>query len=140
MTQIHNQEWKWRERWFETGGSSRHLPPAIIVKNYNGNLSQATTRFRNDANTMAEKGYYPTTQVWIPGSYSGGDFLAALIFCFLLIGIIIFIYMLLVTPPGTLSVTYEKRSISPQATNVTKTAPGIEESYFNPSQLEASAP
>ena len=35
----------------------------------------------------------------------------ALLLCFLLIGIFVFIYMLIVKPPGTLSVVYEYRPL-----------------------------
>lgn len=79
----------------------------VIVKNYKGTQSDATRYFKRDSVKMAEKGYYPTTQNWSPGSYGCGSFILALLLCFIFIGILVFIYMLIVKPDGTLSVTYE---------------------------------
>jgi hypothetical protein len=86
----------------------------VIVKTYVGSQSSAAAKFRADATRMAEQGYYPTSQSWAPGSYGCGSFLLALILCIVVVGILIFIYMLLVPPEGTLSVTYEFRNV-PQA-------------------------
>lgn len=77
-----------------------------IVKTYRGNQAQATKEFKEDAERMSRKGYVPTNQVWSPGSYGCGSFVIALLLCFVLIGILIFVYMLIVKPAGTLTVTY----------------------------------
>ena len=61
---------------------------------------------------MAAQGYFPTAQTWAPGTYGCGAFLLALLLCFIIIGIVVFIYMLIVKPAGTLSVTYELRSVA----------------------------
>jgi hypothetical protein len=79
----------------------------VIVRNYRGTQSDATRNFKRDSVIMAEKGYYPTSQNWSPGSYGCGSFTLALLLCIILIGILVFIYMLIVKPDGTLSVTYE---------------------------------
>lgn len=65
--------------------------------------------FQEDAAEMASHGYFPTSQSWAPGSYGCGAFLLALILFVFVIGILIFIYLLMVKPEGTLSVTYELR-------------------------------
>lgn len=82
----------------------------VIVKTYRGNQTRATELFHQDAALMAAQGYVPTSQTWAPGEYGCGAFLLALLLCFLIIGILVFIYMLLVKPDGTLSVTYELRT------------------------------
>lgn len=84
----------------------------VIVKTYSGNQQQAMIAFQSDAVKMAAKGYYPTTQIWAQGNYGCGAFLLALLLCFIFIGILAFIYMLIVKPDGVLSVTYELRSAS----------------------------
>jgi hypothetical protein len=61
---------------------------------------------------MAAVGYFPTSQSWAPGSYGCGAFLIALLLCVVFIGILVFVYMLIVKPDGTLSVTYELRALS----------------------------
>jgi len=81
----------------------------IIVKTYKGNKEKATASFKKDADKMAEKGYFPTTQSWAEGTWGCLAFLFALLLFVVIIGILIFIYMLIVKPEGTLSVTYELR-------------------------------
>jgi len=67
--------------------------------------------FKDDSEKMAAKGYFPTSQSWVPGSYSCGAFIVALLLCIIFIGILVFIYMLIVKPAGVLSVTYELRVV-----------------------------
>ena len=83
-----------------------------IVKTYKGNQEQATEAFQQDIPIMEAQGYFPISQTWSPGSRGCGAFLFALILCFLIIGILVFIYMIIVKPAGTLSVTYELRKLS----------------------------
>jgi superfamily II DNA/RNA helicase len=81
----------------------------ILTKTYTGSQEKAMSLFKKDSAKMAEKGYFPTTQSWAPGQYGCGAFLLALILSFVLIGLIVFVYMFIVKPPGTLAVTYELR-------------------------------
>ena len=77
-----------------------------IVKTYKGKQQQAMETYQADAAKMARQGYAPTSQVWAPGSYGCGSFIFAALLCFIVIGFIVFIYMLIVKPAGTLTVTY----------------------------------
>lgn len=77
-----------------------------VVKTYKGSQEQATSEYKEDAERMAKRGYTSSSQVWTAGSYGGGSFVIALLLCFILIGILVFIYMLIVKPAGTLTVTY----------------------------------
>ncbi|QIR16642.1 zinc ribbon domain-containing protein [Shewanella aestuarii] len=82
----------------------------IVVKRYVGKQEVAINAFKDDAERMASDGYVPTNQTWAEGSYGCGGFLIALLLCFIFVGILVFIYMLIVKPDGTLTVTYEKQS------------------------------
>jgi hypothetical protein len=84
--------------------------PATVIKTYTGSEAQAARAYQNDAAEMASHGYFPISQSWARGTWGCGQFLLALILCFILIGILVFIYMLIVTPNGTLTVTYELRN------------------------------
>ena len=81
----------------------------VVVKTYKGSQEQATKLFQDDSVAMATRGYFPTSQIYAPGTYGPGAFLVALLLCFLLIGFLIFFFMLIVKPVGMLSVTYEYR-------------------------------
>ncbi len=81
----------------------------IIIKTYKGSQAEATKAFQADSVNMVNQDYYPTSQTWAPGTYGCGAFLLALLLCAILIGILVFIYMLIVKPAGTLTVTYELR-------------------------------
>ena len=90
----------------------------VIVRRYIGSQDGAMETFQSDSARMAAEGYFPTSQVWTPGEYGCGAFLVALLLCFVLVGILIFIYMLIVKPDGTLTVTYELSAISANSANV----------------------
>jgi Uncharacterised protein family UPF0547 len=83
-----------------------------IIEEYRGNEAQARKLYLKDAEKKAKKGYYPSSENYTPGKYGIGSFIIALLLCFVLIGIIIFIYMLLVKPAGILTVTYELKELA----------------------------
>ena len=92
-------------------------PKQVIVRTYKGSQATAIAAYQADAANMAAAGYFPTSQSWAPGAYGCGAFLVALLLCVILIGILVFVYMLIVKPEGSLSVTYELRAISNSSTN-----------------------
>lgn len=79
------------------------------VKTYKGKKEDAAKKFESDAILMAKENYFPVSQSYEPGTWGCGAFIVALLLCLILIGIIVFIYMLIVKPEGTLTVTYEYR-------------------------------
>jgi len=93
----------------EEASSQNSIKKPILVKIYKGSQEKAMLAFQEDSAKKAVTGYYPISQMWVPGAYSTGTFLGALLLCIFCIGIIIFIYMIIVKPPGSLSVTYELR-------------------------------
>ncbi|MBH0056266.1 hypothetical protein I6F65_04775 [Pseudoalteromonas sp. SWXJZ94C] len=84
----------------------------VIIKNYIGKQDKANSLFQTDSIKMAEHNYYPKIQNWSQGQWGCGAFIVALALCFVLIGILVFIYLLIVKPDGTLSVTYELKETS----------------------------
>jgi hypothetical protein len=88
--------------------------PTTIVRSYKAKRqSDAVLLFMKDASKLDDRGYTPSSQSWAPGQYSGRDFLFALLLCFLLVGVFVFVYMLLVKPEGSLTVTFVLRSAAP---------------------------
>jgi hypothetical protein len=81
----------------------------VVVRQYHGSAEKAGTIFKKDAIEMAGSGYYPTTQNFCPGSYGAVAFVIAVLLCFVFVGFLVFLYMLVVKPAGVLTVTYEKR-------------------------------
>lgn len=84
-----------------------------IVETYRGSQAVAQKKYLKDRPKKAKRGYHPVSESWEPGSYGCGAFLLALLLCLVLIGVLVFIYMLIVKPPGTLTVTYEHRDGEP---------------------------
>lgn len=110
----------------QVGNKAKSPKPSVIVKSYRGSEASATAAFQKDAVRMAEQGYTPTSQSWAPGSWGCLSFLIALLLCVVLIGIVVFIYLLVVKPEGTLSVTYSLRSPTQsesQSSDATKVCP-----------------
>jgi hypothetical protein len=91
-------------------------PRSILVKTYTAKQGEATALFQADCIEMANQAYFPTWQIWTPGEWARETY----IFAFLLIplfgiGILRLAYLLIVEPNGTLTVTYERRAESKQA-------------------------
>lgn len=84
-------------------------PEPIVVRTYKGSQKDASMKFQDDARKMAQQSYVPISQSYAPGAYTCGEFLLALFLVIVVIGVIIFVYMIFVKPAGTLSVTYEYR-------------------------------
>lgn len=83
----------------------------IVVRTYKGSQQAAARAFEEDARRAAADGYVPVAQSWAQGSWGCGAFIVALLLCFVLVGVLIFVYMLVVKPAGTLTVTYEFRGV-----------------------------
>jgi hypothetical protein len=112
-----NKGEKERERAISTGRR-------VIVRSYRGNQSDSDAAFQEDAVAMAARNYFPTSQSWAPGQWEAGAFVIAFLLCFILIGFVVFVYMLIVKPDGTLTVTYELREAAVQEKEVEeKTCP-----------------
>jgi hypothetical protein len=103
----------WQQKYHYASALEKKLDnqKKVIIKTYKGSQATAMAAFQADAARMAKSDYFPTSQSWAPGTYGCGAFLVALLLCVLLVGILIFIYMLIVTPDGTLTVTYEFRAV-----------------------------
>jgi hypothetical protein len=86
-------------------------PAKTLVKTYKGSHDKAVKLFEADNVIMGDKGYFPISQSYEPGSWGVAAFVFALLLCFILVGILVFIYMIVVKPEGTLTVTYEYRGI-----------------------------
>jgi len=81
----------------------------IVVRKYKGKPDEVANMFMEDAIEMEGLNYFPINQTYQAGSWGCSSFLMALLLCFIFIGVVIFIYMLIVKPKGTLIVTYEFR-------------------------------
>ena len=89
---------------------ARAVPPSTLVRVYRGKQQADTApRLQQDTDLLGRAGYKPTTQSWAQGQWGCGAWLVALVLCILLIGILVFLYMLIVKPDGSLNVTFERR-------------------------------
>src|SRR6266481_10193097 len=77
----------------EADEAAPRIGEQIIVKTYTGSQAEATKSFQADAVRMANQGYFPVFQSWAPGQWRSGAFIAALLLCFLIVGIPALIYM-----------------------------------------------
>lgn len=82
----------------------------VEVKRYRGGQRSAYAAFEADAPHMAEAGWFPTSQSYVPGSWGCGAWVIAFILLIFVIGIIVLAYMIVARPAGELVVTYEHRS------------------------------
>jgi hypothetical protein len=95
--------------------------PGTIVRVYKGKQQvDANPAFAQDAASLANQGYFPSTQSWAQGQWGCGAWLIAALFILLFgFGLLIIAYMLIVKPAGSLTVTYEYRP--PMTTTIYQT-------------------
>jgi len=79
----------------------------ILVRTYQGTEYKALTSFEIDAKRLKIKGYSAISQNYQQGQWGAGAFIIALLLCFIIIGIVALIYMIIVKPAGTLTVRYK---------------------------------
>jgi hypothetical protein len=94
----------------------------VIIRNYRGSQAESFGAFQRDVASMGAAGYVPTSQSWTPGQWGAGSFIVALLLCLILIGLIVFLFMLIVKPAGMLTVIYQR---SAQAPNLVHQAPVV---------------
>ena len=92
-----------------SGGTTTGEGPATLIRRYNGaQQADAFAAFQQDARELAKQGYEPVSQSWAEGQWGAGALLIALVLLFVLVGLLVFTYMLLVKPAGTLTVTFAR--------------------------------
>jgi hypothetical protein len=80
----------------------------VMTRVFAGKAEAASQDAGDFLNHVAPDGWREVSRYYAPGSWSGGAFLVALLLCLLLVGILVFIYMVLVKPDGKLVVTYQR--------------------------------
>ena len=104
------------------------LLTGTLVRIYRGKADLAQSMYARDLGLLGPRGYVPINQVYIPGSYSGGLWFLALLAILLWgLGLLILLYLLLVKPPGTLTVTYQ---LQRQAAPLPLMPAGVEQRFF----------
>jgi hypothetical protein len=74
-----------------------------------GNEGQRMAAYRQEAEYMAQGGYYPVAQTYVPGTWGIGAYLlGVLAILFFGFGILILGYLVIVKPDGRLTVTYQR--------------------------------
>jgi hypothetical protein len=68
---------------------------------------EARERIRPAVLELESQGFRLTSEKWTPGAWTSGDFFMALLACLLLVGILVFLYMLVVKPKGRLTARYD---------------------------------
>jgi uncharacterized membrane protein len=82
-----------------------------LIRTYRGaQQGDTTASFQADAAELAKYGYSPTTQSWAQGQWGAGAWIVALLLCIVVIGLLVFVYMLIVKPDGTLTVTFTRNA------------------------------
>jgi len=79
----------------------------IIIERYKGSVAKTNMEYEKRSKKLLAEGYIIKYQTYQQGSWGCGAFLVALLLCFIIVGFLAFIYMLIVKPEGELTVTYE---------------------------------
>jgi len=104
-------------------GDRREDLPPVLTRTYHGKPNEVETQRAADAEVLARSWYFPTSQSYVEGRWSGGAWVLAFLAMVFLIGIIILAYMIAAKPAGTLTVIYERRLPMPAVAAPAATAP-----------------
>lgn len=96
---------------------------STIIRSYNAKQNVAITIYEKEAAKLALEGFEPVNQIWEDGQWGCLAFLVALFLCFGFIGIPILLYLIIVKPAGTLTVTYKRVAPPKDTTEVSATYP-----------------
>ena len=101
------------DQWVRSAGHRAVLlaasDPNVVVRRYVGKQDQAFADFQVDAAQMAQAGWFPTVQTYLPGSRSTLAIVIAIFLILFVFGILVVLYMLFFPPDGAMVVTYEYR-------------------------------
>jgi hypothetical protein len=100
---------------FDPGIQAPDLPP-VMRRKYRGTLSEVEVLRSAEADILARHGYVQSSQSYVKGKWGSGSLLVALLLCFVVVGFLILVYMLIMKPPGTLTVTYTRAEAAPAPT------------------------
>ncbi len=80
-----------------------------LVRGYRGRQAAAIAEFQKEAAQLEQEGFEPTNQMWEPGNWGCLSFILATCLIPLFgIGLLIILGLIIVKPPGTLTVTYKR--------------------------------
>lgn len=97
---------------FDPGIQAPDLSP-VVTRTYRGTPSEVEVLRSAEADLLAGQGYVQSSQSYLEGKWGFGSYLAALLLCFVVVGFLILVYMLVMKPPGTLTVTYTRAEAAP---------------------------
>ena len=121
------------------GGSvirAEDLPP-VLTRTYRGKPNDVEMLRAVDAEALARRGYFPSSQSFVEGQWSGAAWVLAVLACIFLIGIFMLVYMIAAKPAGTLTVIYERRQHTSTAPPATASPPPPEVIASPASSIEA---
>ena len=89
--------------------------PPVITRVHRGSAGNTSAAAAAESAYLAPHGYVVTSHGYDQGQWGCGAFLVALALCVLLIGLLVFLYLIIVKPDGTLTVTYQRVATAPQS-------------------------
>jgi len=84
-------------------------PGATITRRYKGKYGAASAAFQRDSARLSAQHWFVVSQGYVPGQWSRGDWITAVALAFLLIGFVVFVYMIAAKPAGEIVAIYEYR-------------------------------
>ena len=89
-----------------SANSVEETPSKIVRVYWGAQRSDVVGVFAQDASELACFGYQPAGETWEAGRWGTPAFLVALLLTVTIVGLLMFLYMLVVSPDGTLEVAY----------------------------------
>ncbi len=110
----------------------------MLSRTYEGTANTIRQLREVDAEALAARGYYPTSEAWIAQRRGWATWLVAVLLIFVLVGLPLVIYYF-ANPTGVLTVTYTRRVATPAAAAARQPTPAAASADDVQSSLKALA-
>jgi hypothetical protein len=106
-----------REKVYLRWQTRQRTGQSVVIVSYLGRTSEeAAIAFREDSGRAQTFGFRPMAQSWAPGQWGCGAFIVGALLAVVVIGLIVLFYLVIVKPPGMLTVTYSSSGAQSNAT------------------------
>lgn len=80
-----------------------------LVRTYRGRTpEQAVLAMQSEVGHLRSAGFEPKEQIWAQGQWGAGMFVLAVVLAVVLIGLVVLLFLIVVKPEGSLTVTYRR--------------------------------
>ena len=113
-------------KWTYVAALEHPAPPPMLTRTYSGRQQiDAGLRFEKEASAFGAAGYRVVSQSWAAGQWDSTAWAIAVLASIFVVGIFALLYLVVVTPDGSLAVTFARSEAGPATPSVGNAVPTL---------------